>query len=111
HANPTSGVKAQPVAAGSPDHYSEQPVELFNPTSLSGEFVGVTIAREAIEVAAPSEGRLEAVYVNLGDQLKQGDRIARLNSDSINQQLPMARASLLPPEPTHLRTPLPLPQP
>ena len=100
--------KAQPVAASSPDHNSEQPVGLINPASSSSEFLGVTIAREAIEVAAPSEGRLEAVYVNLGDQLKLGGRIARLNSDSISQQLTMAQASLLAAEADERRTQLAL---
>src|SRR5262249_14925324 len=39
---------------------------------------------------------------------KQGDRIARLNSDSINQQLAMARASLLAAAADELRTRLAL---
>jgi RND family efflux transporter MFP subunit len=106
HANPINAVKAQPASVEPSNRNSERPVELIDPASSSGEFVGMTIAREAIEVGAPSEGRLEAVYVNLGDRLKPGDRIARLNSDSINRQLAMARASLQAAEADERRTQL-----
>jgi len=97
-------VTAQSAAARPSDLDSEQPLEPLNPAASGAEFIGVTIARDAIEVAAPSEGRLEAVYVNLGDRLKRGDRIARLNSDSINRELAMTRASLLAAEADERRT-------
>ncbi len=85
----------QSIATRSSNRNSEQPFDLIAPARSGNHFVCVTVARETIEVAAPMEGRLEAVYVNLGDRLKIGDRIARLNAESINQQLAVARASLL----------------
>jgi len=99
-----SAVTAQSAEARSSDLDSERPSEPLNPAASGAEFIGVTIARDAIEVAAPSEGRLDAVYVNLGDRLKLGDRIARLNSDSIKRELAMARASLLAAEAEERRT-------
>src|SRR5262245_15440474 len=84
----STGPVTGPSATRSAKLDSERPAEHSNtsasgPSASDAEFIGVTIAREAIEVAAPFEGRLEAVYVNLGDRLKPGDRIGRLNSDSI----------------------------
>lgn len=91
----STSAQAQPQTLDRPEPRPEPLLETGEqPTNSIAEFVGVTIALETIEVAASSEGRLEAVYVNLGDQLKPGDRIARINSDSINQSLAMARASL-----------------
>ena len=104
----TGAVTAQPAATRTSNLDSERLVEHLNPAASGAEFIGVTIARDAIEVAAPSEGRLEAVYVNLGDRLKLGDRIARLNSDSIKRELAMARASLLATEADERRTQLAL---
>src|SRR5215475_8425360 len=56
--------------------------------------VGVTFARQSADILARSEGRLEAIYVNLGDHLKLGTVIARVESISVTQQLEMAEASL-----------------
>ncbi len=101
-------VTAHRDTARSPNLDAEPPAEAVDRAGSVPEFIGVTIARNAIEVAAPFEGRLEAVYVNLGDRLKLGDRIARLNSDSINRELAISRASLLAAEAEERRTQLAL---
>lgn len=93
--NSPSAVNTQSAGHQSSNRDSEHPIETVDPARSSDEFVGVTIARETIDVAAPTEGRLEAVYVSLGDRLNRGDRVARLNSDSIDRQLAIALASLL----------------
>src|SRR5262249_13270402 len=58
------------------------------------QYVGVIFARQLVDIAARSDGRLEAVYVHLGDHLRPGDVIAQIESSAIRQQLAMAEASL-----------------
>ena len=58
------------------------------------QYVGVIFARQFVDIAARSDGRLEAVYVHLGDHLRPGDVIAQIESSAIKQQLEMAAASL-----------------
>ncbi len=58
------------------------------------QYVGVIFARQLVDIAARSDGRLEAVYVHLGDHLRPGDIIAQIESSAIRQQLDMAEASL-----------------
>jgi RND family efflux transporter MFP subunit len=57
-------------------------------------YVGVIFARQSADIVARSEGKLEAVSVHLGDHLKPGDVIAKVESYVITQQLEMAEASL-----------------
>jgi RND family efflux transporter MFP subunit len=58
------------------------------------QYVGVIFARHLVDMAARSEGRVEAVYVHLGDHLRPGDVIAQMESSAVRQQLAMAEASL-----------------
>ncbi len=57
-------------------------------------WIGVVLAREAVEVAAAFAGRLETVEVRVGDTVRRGDRLARIATDSQRQELVMAEASL-----------------
>jgi RND family efflux transporter MFP subunit len=57
-------------------------------------WIGVVLAREAVEVAGAFAGRLESVDVRVGDPVRRGDRIARIATDSQRQELAMAEASL-----------------
>jgi len=52
------------------------------------------VARESVDVTADSQGRLQAVYVSIGDPVKRGDRIATLDTRTAAQDLEMARSSL-----------------
>jgi RND family efflux transporter MFP subunit len=61
---------------------------------VSDHYVGVIFARQLADIVARSDGRLEAVYVHLGDHLKPGDVIAKIESYAITRQLEMAEASL-----------------
>jgi RND family efflux transporter MFP subunit len=58
------------------------------------QYVGVIFARQLVDIAARSDGRLEAVYVHLGDHLRPGDVIAQIESSALRQQLAIAEASL-----------------
>jgi RND family efflux transporter MFP subunit len=57
------------------------------------QYVAVAFAQQSADVVARSEGRLEEVCVNLGDHLKPGDVIARLEFSSVAQQLMRANAA------------------
>lgn len=99
--NPSINVIAdnlQPSAASTPS-LSAKPapspaVEAVSGAQATNQYLGVTFARQSADIIAQAEGRVEAVYVSLGDHLKAGDVIARIESYSITQQLEMATASL-----------------
>jgi len=57
-------------------------------------WLGVVVSRESVDVTADSQGRLQAVYVSIGDRVKKGDRIASLDTRIAAQDLEMARSSL-----------------
>lgn len=57
-------------------------------------WIGVVLAREAVEVAGAFAGRLETVDVRVGDTVRRGDRIAKIATDSQRQELAKAEASL-----------------
>jgi len=54
----------------------------------------VILSSEAVDVTADSQGRLAAVYVQIGDAVRQGDRIASLDPRIVAQDLEMARSGL-----------------
>ncbi|HEV7509358.1 MAG TPA: efflux RND transporter periplasmic adaptor subunit [Thermoanaerobaculia bacterium] len=57
-------------------------------------WLGVVVARESVDVTADSQGRLQAVYVSIGDRVRKGDRLASLDTRIAAQDLEMARSSL-----------------
>ncbi|HYR91906.1 MAG TPA: efflux RND transporter periplasmic adaptor subunit [Terriglobia bacterium] len=81
---------SSPVVVPSPDKAGGPEVKGSDPS----QYVAVIFARQSADIVARSEGRLEAVYVNLGDRLKPGDVIARSESRSIAQQVQMEEAVL-----------------
>ncbi len=56
-------------------------------------FVGVVLARESVDVAAPVEGRLETLLVRLGDHVQRGATIATLEEAPFRRELAMAEAA------------------
>jgi RND family efflux transporter MFP subunit len=58
------------------------------------EYVGVVFSRQSADIVARSEGRVEELYVRLGEALKTGDVIARIEPTLILRELEMAKASL-----------------
>lgn len=52
------------------------------------------LSSEAVDVTADSPGRLAAVYVEIGDRVTRGDRLASLDPRLVAQDLEMARSAL-----------------
>lgn len=57
-------------------------------------WVGVVVAREAVDVATEVPGRIESVAVRPGDRVEPGNLLARLDTSQLSQDLAMAEASL-----------------
>lgn len=57
-------------------------------------WVGVVVTRDAVDVSTEVTGRIESVFVRVGDRVRQGDRLARLDTRNLAQDLAMAEASL-----------------
>jgi RND family efflux transporter MFP subunit len=66
-------------------------------------FLGVLITLQSVELSARFDGTLERLDVNVGDHVKAGTPIARLDSRSITRDLAMAEASLRVAEAEHDR--------
>lgn len=76
-------------------HYAEQ-------TDDTG-FLGVVVALQSVELSAKFDGTLERLDVHVGDHVKGGALIARLDSRSVAQDLAIAEASLRVAEAEHDR--------
>ncbi len=59
-------------------HVGLQPVEPPAPETPPG-FLGVVLTGESVEVASKGEGRIEALFVKTGDQVRRGQPIAQLD--------------------------------
>lgn len=59
-----------------------------------GEFSGTLLARSQFDIAPKVSGRLEKLYVNIGDKVKKGDLICELDDEEFKQQVAQARAEL-----------------
>ncbi|HEY9421279.1 MAG TPA: biotin/lipoyl-binding protein, partial [Thermoanaerobaculia bacterium] len=57
-------------------------------------WIGVVVASKSVDVTADTQGRLQAVHVAIGDQVRRGDRLATLDTSLAAQDLEMARSSL-----------------
>src|SRR3954452_13108983 len=81
---PAPKAAAKPVSSGLPQPAAEE----------RKGWLGVVVARESVDVTADSQGRLQSVYVSIGDPVKRGDRIATLDTRLATQDLEMTRSSL-----------------
>ena len=57
-------------------------------------WLGVILSSESVDVTADSQGRLSGVYVEIGQTVRQGDRLASLDPRLVTQDLEMARSAL-----------------
>lgn len=57
-------------------------------------WIGVVVTRESVDVTAETQGRLQALFVEIGDMVPRGGRIATLDAQVIGQDLEMARSAL-----------------
>jgi len=62
--------------------------------STSAPFLGVVIPQDSVELSSKFEGRLERLEVNVGDTVRTGDVLARLDVRPLAQELAGARAAL-----------------
>lgn len=81
----------EPAAPAAPARRVETPAPA--PSQRRG-WTGVVVARESVDVTAEAQGRVRAVYVQIGDAVAPGDRIASLDAAIPGQDLEMARSSL-----------------
>jgi RND family efflux transporter MFP subunit len=77
---------AQPVAP--------QPAAPRATRQAAKPWLGVILASESVDVTADSQGRLSAVYAQIGDTVRKGDRLASLDPRIVAQDLEMARSGL-----------------
>jgi RND family efflux transporter MFP subunit len=93
---------ARPVAAAVP----ELPAIPSAPSADRGEddgYLGVVVALQSVELAARFDGTLERLDVHVGDHVKGGMPVARLDSRSIARDLAIAEAALQVTEAEHDR--------
>ena len=93
---PATGQIAESPAIPSPADATSTRDAVDKPHSTqppTERYVGVAFARQAVDVVALSEGRVYAVYANVGDYLKSGTVVAKIESSSVTQELEIAEAS------------------
>jgi RND family efflux transporter MFP subunit len=86
------------------DDPKEPPATLQSPTTAAKDkagiaeeasgYIGVLTPREAAEVPAPFASRVITISVKLGDAVKQGDVLARLDERPLKEELAIEKASL-----------------
>ena len=86
------------VAETAPAPKSERPVQTqrvkFESTGATREFVGVVRARHETDLGFRVGGKIIARVVNVGDQVRAGDVIARIDAQDLGLQVESAEAEL-----------------
>ena len=96
-AEPAGG--GQPGATGFGAGFARPPmtVELASPTradvTLQLTVVGNLIGEQTVAVVPKTAGRLEGVYVKLGDAVSRGQRLAKIEDQEIREQVNQADAA------------------
>ncbi|MBN1204471.1 MAG: efflux RND transporter periplasmic adaptor subunit [Myxococcaceae bacterium] len=60
----------------------------------SAPFLGVVIPHDSVDLSSKFEGRLERLEVDVGDTVRKGDVLARLDVRPLEQELAAARATV-----------------
>lgn len=89
-----AGEAAPPAGAGAPDADGAAPPEIPTPRRGPECYLGVVLAREAVDVASEMEGLVKEVRVRTGERVDAGQLIARLDTEMLRQQLELERARL-----------------
>ena len=98
-AGPNATRGGAPGAPGGPGAFARPPmtVELATPhrTDVAQQLmvVGNLIGEQTVAVVPKAAGRLEEVYVKLGDRVSRGQRIARIEDREIREQVKQAEAA------------------
>ncbi|HVR97627.1 MAG TPA: efflux RND transporter periplasmic adaptor subunit [Thermoanaerobaculia bacterium] len=85
---------AAPVATQPSPTPTAQKTAAAEPRPERQGWIGVVVTRESVDVTAETQGRLQAVYAEIGDLVPRGGRIATLDAQVIGQDLEMARSTL-----------------
>ena len=64
--------RAAPAAEAEPPKPVAKPVSAPPPAEERKGWLGVVVARESVDVTADSQGRVQAIYVSIGDRVKTG---------------------------------------
>ena len=84
--------------AQSADAKPERPVQVqkvaFEPSDVSREFVGVVRARYETDLGFRVAGKIVNRTVNVGDRVRAGDVVARVDAEDFKLQVESARAEL-----------------
>lgn len=95
-----STAEAAPIASGAagqaeaPPAQADQPAAAAAPTGPSGSYAAEIAADQQVAVSAQVGGQVLEVLVDVGDQVKEGDVLARLDSAALEAQRAQALASL-----------------
>ncbi|KCZ94142.1 efflux RND transporter periplasmic adaptor subunit [Hyphomonas johnsonii] len=79
-------------AAPEPLTVSVMPVRLASEFRIDESFTGLAEARRKSQLGFSSGGRIEAISADVGDRVKAGETLARLDTRSLTAQLASARA-------------------
>ena len=88
---------AQPAersTAPASDRFQETTVRPTVEGSAEEGFLGVLLARKAVDVASEMDGLIEELEVRVGDSVLRGQRIGRLDTRRLQHQLEIERAGL-----------------
>lgn len=88
--SPPSSASQGQAQTKTPAAAASQPV----PGASGPGFLGVLVAREAVDVSGRSEGRVAEVRVRLGDRVAKNDVLASLDVRSLRDELAITQASL-----------------
>jgi membrane fusion protein, multidrug efflux system len=58
------------------------------------KYLGVVVAREAVDIAPKVEGAVKEVTVNVGDHVNEGDKVAELDDQALKRELALVQAGL-----------------
>lgn len=91
---PAEAVEAPAAGAAAPDSHGDAPRTVPESPREPDCYLGVVLAREAVDVASEMEGLLKEVRVRTGDRVEKDQLLARLDTEMLRQQLELERARL-----------------
>ncbi|MBV9045915.1 MAG: efflux RND transporter periplasmic adaptor subunit, partial [Alphaproteobacteria bacterium] len=73
--------------------YLSQPIARTN-LEITVSATGTLAPRDQVDVGAEVSGRIDAIYVDFNDRVKKGQKLAKINTLTIEAQLAQSRATL-----------------
>ncbi|WP_224371349.1 efflux RND transporter periplasmic adaptor subunit [Hyalangium versicolor] len=91
-------VSAPAASAGARSEETPSPVPASDGgaprTGSPAPFLGVVIPHDSVDLSSKFEGRMEQVLVDVGDRVRKGEVLARLDVRPLEQDLAVAKATL-----------------